>query len=403
MNPVGRPGFTYFDVQTDRPDRKSGLYLLGLSREIKQGSKVGGGHLLCFKIGMTEAAESSIGMRHRAMSRAFEKWMGAKVKDTGEADGEADGDTLEMFWDAAKGGKLEGYLKKYFKRKDNLNQLLDTLGYTDIKGLTTIKKRQEALIKRLGQREGGSQIPTTNWQATFPDHTPGDQYYEIWEKVPGGGKEGTYVYDSKEFPGSVQVRKEPRWKGQRAKLYLPPLRDPNLGDVGARRTFWKMCIPEEGIIPLKRPKFELAWFWWLDREITGLAEKYVKQYFRHHTAQSYGLKGTPYGLTGNSEIILGVSFTVIYSVVQKAIRWAKRRRITPKLMGFKRCRTLGPWSVRTFPKWRDGTIEYDLKPVQTCPESEEDRFTKYEFEQMRLYEVQKKDVPLRVGFNRLRF
>lgn len=292
MDP-GQPGSAYFVTQTQRPLGKSSLYLLGLSREVRGAQGIGGGQLLCFKVGISESLTSSIGRRFTDMNKAFKKFAGGTYADVFQS-------------------------------------------------------------------------------------PPGTMF--------GGPNPGTYLRKSVEFPGSYQVQSS-RPKDLGGVKYFERLakQDEDLYlKVNPKETFWKMCIPERGIIPIQEPQFELRWFWFLDRGVTALAELYVKQYLREHTAERYGLPGGRGGLAGNSEIILGLPFTVVYEVILKGIAWAQERRVSPPLFSFNRCRVSGLRFERFFPKWRDGAVEYDLPYVAMSPESEEDSFAKYEIDRMYL-------------------
>ena len=167
--------------------------------------------------------------------------------------------------------------------------------------------------------------------------------------------------ESKEYPGNYIVSPD-----QNAKKTPKGPTEPN---------FWQMCIPEQGIIPIEKPEFELLRFWYLDRAITQLVNKYTANYFKYHTAKYYNLQ-TPKNVPNG--IILGVPFLIVNAVIQQAIEWALLCRVSFTLTGFKRCCISGPWGVRYFPKWRDGPVDYTLERVEVCPESEEDRFVKYE-------------------------
>jgi hypothetical protein len=80
--------------------------------------------------------------------------------------------------------------------------------------------------------------------------------------------------------------------------------------------FWLACMPEKGVVPTEARRAQLCYYWFLDTSILTRVEQYSKEALRNLTAEHFGFK-----MTGQEEIVIGLTFTQLRDVVRGCIEW----------------------------------------------------------------------------------
>lgn len=90
-------------------------------------------------------------------------------------------------------------------------------------------------------------------------------------------------------------------------------------DTDKAKLFWLAGMPEKGVVPTSAFPPQLCHFWFLDKSMLDLVEKYVKQTFANFMAGHMGLDGKE--MEGVTETVIGLTFTQVKGVVNDAIEF----------------------------------------------------------------------------------